>query len=119
MCEKWGEKYMGSYGYSAVSAVVGATYPAMLAEMREKLPHTFFLVPGYGAQGGGAEGVAKGFDENGLGAIVNSSRAIMCAYKKEGCDEHDYAGAARREALRMKEDITSHIPAIKAPSQDK
>ena len=119
MCEKWGEKYMGSYGYSAVGAVVGATYPAMLAEMREKLPHTFFLVPGYGAQGGGAEGVAKGFDENGLGAIVNSSRAIMCAYKKEGCDEHDYAGAARREALRMKEDITSHIPAIKAPSQDK
>ena len=119
MCEKWGEKCMGSYGYSAVGAVVGATYPAMLAEMREKLPHTFFLVPGYGAQGGGAEGVAKGFDENGLGAIVNSSRAIMCAYKKEGCDEHDYAGAARREALRMKEDITSHIPAIKAPSQDK
>ena len=98
---------------------MGATYPAMLAEMREKLPHTFFLVPGYGAQGGGAEGVAKGFDENGLGAIVNSSRAIMCAYKKEGCDEHDYAGAARREALRMKEDITSHISAIKAPSQDK
>lgn len=117
MCEKWGEKYIGEYGYSSVGAVVGATYPEMLAEMREKLPHTFFLVPGYGAQGGGAEGVAKGFDENGLGAIVNSSRAVMCAYKKEGCDEHDYAGAARREVLRMKADITAHIPEIKAPVQ--
>jgi len=66
-------------------------------------------VPGYGAQGGGAEGVAAAFDENGLGAIVNSSRAIMCAYQKEGCDERDFAKAARREALRMREDIVSHI----------
>ncbi|MGN0643154.1 MAG: orotidine-5'-phosphate decarboxylase [Huintestinicola sp.] len=115
MCEKWGADNIGKYGYSAVGAVVGATYPEMLAEMREKLPHTFFLVPGYGAQGGGAEGVAKGFDENGLGAIVNSSRAVMCAYKKEECGEHEFAAAARREVLRMKEDITSHIPTIKAP----
>ncbi len=119
MCEKWGSDNIGSYGYSNVGAVVGATYPEQLSEMREKLPHTFFLVPGYGAQGGGAEGVAKGFDKNGLGAIVNSSRAVMCAYKNEGCDERDYAGAARREVLRMKEDITSCIPQIKAPSQDK
>lgn len=118
MCEKWGADSIGRYGYSAVGAVVGATYPAMLAEMREKLPHTFFLVPGYGAQGGGAEGVAVGFDKNGLGAIVNSSRAVMCAYKKEGCGEHDYAAAARREVLRMKEDITSHIPQIKAPEKE-
>ena len=118
MCEKWGASYMGSYGYSAVGAVVGATYPEMLAEMREKLPHTFFLVPGYGAQGGGAEGVAKGFDKNGLGAIVNSSRAVMCAYKKEGCDEHEFAEAARREVLRMKADITSCIPPIKAPEAE-
>ncbi|MBP0974059.1 MAG: orotidine 5'-phosphate decarboxylase, partial [Oscillospiraceae bacterium] len=62
-----------------------------------------------GAQGGGAEGVAGAFDENGLGAIVNSSRAIMCAYQKEGCDPRDFAKAARREALRMREDITGHI----------
>ena len=55
MCEDWGSKLMGSYSYSAVGAVVGATYPQQLAEMREKLPHTFFLVPGYGAQGGGAD----------------------------------------------------------------
>ena len=115
MCESWGRDNIGKYGYSAVGAVVGATYPEQLEEMRKALPHTFFLVPGYGAQGGGAEGVAKAFDGNGLGAIVNSSRGVMCAYKKEdGCDEKDFAKAARREVIRMKEDITSHIPPIKA-----
>lgn len=109
MCEKWGESAMGAYGYSSVGAVVGATYPEQLKELREKLPHTFFLVPGYGAQGGGAEGVAKAFDKNGRGAIINSSRAVMCAYKKEGCDETEYAAAALRECIRMKNDIISHI----------
>ena len=109
MCEKWGESAPGAYGYSSVGAVVGATYPEQLKELREKLPHTFFLVPGYGAQGGGAEGVANAFDKNGRGAIVNSSRAVMCAYKKEGCDETEYAAAALRECIRMKNDIISHI----------
>ena len=109
MCEKWGESAMGAYGYSSVGAVVGATYPEQLKELRVKMPHTFFLVPGYGAQGGGAEGVAKAFDKNGRGAIVNSSRAVMCAYKKEGCDETEYAAAALRECIRMKNDIISHI----------
>lgn len=113
MCEEWGKDTIGKYGYSAVGAVVGATYPEQLAEMRAKLPHTFFLVPGYGAQGGGAEGVAKAFDEKGLGAIVNSSRAVMTAYKKEGCDEKDFAKAARRECIRMREDITSFVTALK------
>lgn len=108
-CEKWGEETRGTYGYSAVGAVVGATYPEQLTELRARLPHTMFLVPGYGAQGGGAAGIAGAFDENGLGAIVNSSRAIMCAYKKEGCDERDFAEAARREAIRMREDLTSFI----------
>ena len=109
MCEKWGSAYMGENGYSQVGAVVGATYPEQLKELRAKLPHTFFLIPGYGAQGGGAEGAAMGFDENGSGAIVNSSRAIMCAYKKEECDEHDFALAARREALRMKDDLNNAL----------
>ena len=110
MCENWGKEAGESeYGYTSVGAVVGATYPEQLAELRQKLPHTFFLVPGYGAQGGGGKGVAGAFDGQGLGAIVNASRSIICAYKKEGCDEQDYAGAARREALRMKEDICSYI----------
>ncbi len=113
MCEKWGADAIGKYGYSAVGAVVGATYPEQLKEMREKLPHTFFLVPGYGAQGGGAEGVAKAFDKDGLGAVVNSSRAVMCAYKKEECDPRDFAGAARRECIRMREDITGFVTALK------
>lgn len=113
MCEKWGEELMGKYGYSGVGAVVGATYPKMLGEMREKLPRTFFLVPGYGAQGGGADDVAPGFDEKGLGAIINSSRGIMCAWQKEGCDEKDYAKAARREAIRMRDEIIARIGEIK------
>ncbi len=112
-CEEWGESLPGKYGYSGVGAVVGATYPEQLATLRATLPHTFFLVPGYGAQGGGAKDVAHAFDERGLGAIVNSSRGIMCAYQKEGCDERDYAGAARREALRMQADITGMIADIR------
>ncbi len=110
MCEQWGEELPGQYGYSGVGAVVGATYPAQLEELRKALPHTFFLVPGYGAQGGGAKDVAPAFDENGLGAIINSSRGIMCAWKKEAdCDPKDYAQAARREAIRMRDEITSLI----------
>ena len=108
MCEKWGEELMGEYGYSGVGAVVGATYPEQLGELRKALPHTFFLVPGYGAQGGGAKDVAPAFDENGIGAVINSSRGIMCAWKKEeGLDPKDYAQAARREAIRMRDEINS------------
>ena len=112
MCENWGESLMGKYGYSGVGAVVGATYPDQLAEMRAKAPHTFFLVPGYGAQGGGAQDAKNAFDKRGLGAIINSSRGIMCAWKKQGLTEDDFAEAARAEALRMKEDILSTIGEI-------
>lgn len=112
MCEGWGEELMGQHGYSAVGAVVGATYPAQLKEMREKLPHTFFLVPGYGAQGGGAEDVKNAFDKNGLGAIINSSRGIMCAWKKQGLTEEDFAAAARNEAVRMRDEILGAIGKI-------
>lgn len=113
MCENWGKETENKYGYSAVGAVVGATYPEQLAQMRKELPHTFFLVPGYGAQGGGAKGIAGAFDSNGLGAIVNSSRAVICAYKKEECDERDFAKASRREVIRMRDDIVSYIGKIK------
>lgn len=110
MCEAWGSDQIGAYGYSAVGAVVGATYPEQLTELRKKLPHTMFLVPGYGAQGGGAQGVFGAFDADGRGAVVNSSRAIMCAWKKEpDCPETEFAQAARREAIRMRDDITSYL----------
>ena len=115
MCEGWGEKLPGKYGYSGVGAVVGATYPAQLEELRAAMPHTFFLVPGYGAQGGAADDVAPGFDKNGLGAVVNSSRGIMCAWQKEGIDGKDYAAAARREAIRMRDEIVGRIGQIKLP----
>ncbi len=110
MCEEWGEELPGKYGYSGVGAVVGATYPEMLTELRGELPKTFFLVPGYGAQGGGANDCKGAFDKNGIGAVVNSSRGIMCAWQREtGIDEKDYAAAARREAIRMRDDLKSVI----------
>lgn len=112
MCEQWGSQTENNYGYSRVGAVVGATYPEQLSEMRKKMPHTFFLVPGYGAQGGGAKDVAGAFDENGLGAIVNSSRAILTAWKKAGTDGKDFAQQARKAALTMKEDIMGVVGKI-------
>lgn len=107
MCEEWGSDDVGEQGYSSVGAVVGATYPEQLTELRQKLPHTFFLVPGYGAQGAGARDIAGAFDHNGMGAVINSSRGIMCAYQKQGVDEREYASAARREALRMRDELNS------------
>jgi orotidine-5'-phosphate decarboxylase len=114
MCEEWGEDLMGKYGYSGVGAVVGATYPEMLTELRSELQNTFFLVPGYGAQGGGAKDCQGAFDENGIGAVINSSRGIMCAWQKEeNLDPKDYAKAARREALRMRDDLRAVIGEMK------
>ncbi|MEE1056935.1 MAG: orotidine-5'-phosphate decarboxylase [Acutalibacteraceae bacterium] len=116
LCEKWGEEIQGKYGYSGVGAVVGATYPEQLTELRKELPRTFFLVPGYGAQGGTADDIAGAFDSNGLGAIVNSSRGIMCAWQKEeGCKPEDFAKAARREAEKMKKLLTDVTGEIKLP----
>ncbi len=106
LVSSWGEKSIGSHGYSDVGAVVGATYPEQLSQLRERLPHTFFLVPGYGAQGGAAKDVAGAF-KNGVGAVVNSSRGIMCAYKKQGLPAEKFAEAARIEAIRMRDEIMS------------
>ena len=113
LVEKWGEDLVGKYGYSSVAAVVGATYPEQLEQIRSKAPHTYFLIPGYGAQGGKAEDIALGFDKNGLGGIVNASRSLMCAYKSEiwknQFTEEEYAKATRAEALRMKEELQTAI----------
>ncbi len=109
LVEQWGEDLIGESGYSSVSAVVGATYPNQLKEIREIAPHTYFLIPGYGAQGGKAEDIALGFDKNGLGGIVNASRSLMYAYKsekwKDKFEEKDYGKATRAEAIRMKEEL--------------
>lgn len=110
LVEKWGEDLRGKYGYSSVAAVVGATYPEQLKQIREIAPHTYFLIPGYGAQGGKAEDIKLGFDSNNLGGIVNASRSLMCAYKsdkwKDKYQEEQYAEATRAEAIRMKEELT-------------
>ena len=106
LISEWGKETIGEYGYSRIGAVVGATYPEELKEFRSKRSDIFFLVPGYGFQGGGAEGIKGGFDSNGFGAIVNSSRAVMLAYKKEG-DPLKYKEAARKEVIRMKDEINS------------
>lgn len=112
MCENWGKELPGVYGYSGVGIVAGATYPEQIKRLREILPHTFFLIPGYGAQGASAKDISAAFDSNGLGGIVNSSRGIMCAYQKEKCGEREFAEAARREAIRMRDEIMGFVGKI-------
>ena len=108
---EWGESLMGD-SYSYVGAVVGATYPEMGAALRKVMPKAYILVPGYGAQGGTAEGLKPFFNEDGLGAIVNSSRGIIAAYQQEKYakyGETGYAEAARQAVIDMREDINSAI----------
>ena len=113
LVENWGEELRGKYGYSSISAVVGATYPKQLEDIRKIAPHTYFLIPGYGAQGGKAKDIALGFDKQGLGGIVNASRSLMCAYKsemwKDKFEEKDYAKATRAEAIRMRDELNKAI----------
>ncbi|MEG0014134.1 MAG: orotidine-5'-phosphate decarboxylase [Cellulosilyticaceae bacterium] len=102
---KWGQETMGELGYSRIGAVVGATCKEQGMELRKRMPHTFFLVPGYGAQGGKAEDLRDYFDENGRGIIVNSSRGIIAAYQKDGIDEKDFAKVAREAVIAMRDDL--------------
>lgn len=106
LVEGWGRELIGENGYSSVGAVVGATYPEEAHTLRQLMPNQIFLVPGYGAQGGGAADVKPCFHENGTGAIVNSSRDIIFAYLKDKkWKEEQYMDAARQAALAMKEDL--------------
>ncbi|PLS24633.1 orotidine-5'-phosphate decarboxylase [Bifidobacterium imperatoris] len=112
LVEGWGAETIGEHGYSRVGAVVGATHPEEGRALRARMPHTFFLVPGYGAQGGTAQDVAGMFDADGSGALVNSSRGIIGAWKKSGkysesmsADEalDLVAESARQAALDMRD----------------
>ena len=110
---QWGEECMGD-GYSYVGAVVGATYPEMGKALRKIMPKTFILVPGYGAQGGKGADLVHFFNEDGLGAIVNSSRGIIAAYKQEkyaSIGELNYADASRKAAEDMIADINGALKA--------
>ncbi len=108
---EWGEDCMGDV-YSNVGCVVGATYPEQGKILRKLMPKTYILVPGYGAQGGKAEDLADYFNEDGLGAIVNSSRGIITAYKQDKYakfGEKNFADASRQAVVDMIEDITGAI----------
>ena len=109
LVNKWNSGTEGRYGYGAAGAVVGATCPEQARQLREIMKNVYFLVPGYGAQGGGAKDAAASFNDDGLGAIVNSSRGIMCAYKKNGAPEEAFAEAARAEAQRMRDELCAVI----------
>ena len=109
LVEQWGEETRGESGYSAVGAVVGATYPQQGTALRARMPHAFFLVPGYGAQGATGADIAGCFDATGSGAIVNASRSILCAWKKR--EGMAFDAAAREEAIRMREDLCACLKA--------
>lgn len=109
LIQRWGQGTEGKYHYQALGAVVGATHPSVLKELRYRLDKVFFLVPGYGAQGGTAADVRFAFDELGRGAIVNASRSIMCAWQKTGKDGADYQEAARAAAEKMRDEIKQYV----------
>lgn len=107
LIDTWGSELIGKNGYSEIGAVVGATHKEQAERLRKIMPKSFFLVPGYGAQGGKAEDLAVCFDKNGLGAIINSSRGIIANHLKEefkGLGK-DFAKAARQAVIEMKEDL--------------
>ncbi len=109
-------KTAGACGYGDVGAVVGATYPEQLSELRQAMPHTWFLVPGYGSQGGTARDVAGAFDERGLGAIVNSSRDIIFAHARpeyERFGSGQWQQAVEAATLDMIEHLRTDTPAGK------
>jgi orotidine-5'-phosphate decarboxylase len=111
---EWAAPMRGATGYSLVGAVVGATYPEELVELRQALPGVLFLVPGYGAQGGKARDVAGAFDADGLGALVNSSRGVIYAYEREDLRSTfgaDWQGAVEHAVREMIDDLAQHTPA--------
>jgi orotidine-5'-phosphate decarboxylase len=110
LIQRWGQGTEGRRGYQAVGAVVGATYPAEAAQLRQLMPQTYFLVPGYGAQGAGAADVQACFDVDGYGAIVSSSRAILYAFRQEAYrafGEERFPEAAQAAVMAMKEELTT------------
>ena len=110
---QWGEEVMGD-NYSYVGAVVGATYPEIGKVLRKVMPKSFILVPGYGAQGGKGADLVHYFDENGLGAIVNSSRGIIAAYKQEAYAKfgaENFGDASRAAVEAMIKDIDGALQA--------
>lgn len=112
LCKRLGAGTEWEGGYQTLGAVVGATYPAELKELRRRMENTFFLVPGYGAQGGTAQDVAGAFDRYGWGAVVNSSRGILCAWQKQENGAERFQDAARAAAEAMRDDIKKYVTIV-------
>jgi orotidine-5'-phosphate decarboxylase len=106
--EEWSAAAVGEYGYGPVGAVVGATVPAQVAELRRRMPHVVLLIPGYGAQGGSAADVATAFDARGFGAVVNNSRGILYAFQEPAYAGQDWPAAVRSATLKMIADLAAH-----------
>ena len=110
LVEKWGEPLRGRYGYSSIGAVVGATHPEQGASLRQSMPHTFFLVPGYGAQGAGGISLKSYFDKEGKGAVIHSARGILGAHSQDKRYVWNQFGEAAREAAWvMKKEVTRYL----------
>lgn len=103
------EFFVGKYGYSSIGAVVGANYPEEAVLLREMMPKSYFLVPGYGVQGGGAKDILPCFNSDGLGAIINSSRGILYTHmsdeERNTCTKEEYLSNVRNEVFEMQNDI--------------
>lgn len=115
LIEQMSEQTVGESGYGCVGAVAGATYAEQLSELRAAMAHTWFLVPGFGSQGGGAHDVAGGFDQQGLGAVVNNSRGIIFAYERPEfageSNETNWQRAVETATLRMIDELRDGTPA--------
>lgn len=109
LVDSWGADEIGENGYSFVGAVMGATYPKQAERLRQIMPNTIFLVPGYGAQGATAADVRVCFNDDGFGALINSSRDIIFAYEKLGLDPEAYAEAANTAVLTMRKDLEAAL----------
>jgi orotidine-5'-phosphate decarboxylase len=107
---EWGKDVIGKYGYSSVGAVVGATFPEDTKTLRNLMPNTYFLVPGYGAQGATAKDVIGSFNKGGFGAVINASRSINFAYKHSNkYNDHQFAEASREAVINMNREINESL----------
>lgn len=106
---QWGSDLIGECGYSAIGAVIGATWPLQASRLRKLMPSAFVLIPGYGAQGGSADDAVRSFGVDGGGGIVNASRSLMCAWKNLGMQHEQFDLATRREAKNMQKALNEAL----------
>ena len=112
LVNRWGRDQYGKFGYASVAAVVGMNQPQAMESMRKKYDRVFFLVAGYGAQGGGPKNAQYAFDRFGHGAIITAGRSILAAWKKEEGDGKDYVSKAKSAAVKMRKDLGKYVQVL-------